>query len=267
MSAEQLIALEAAQQQLGTLYTVARTFAPLAARAEGELLPCLLALGNRLRRLLRSARLTAAQIEAAAREIQHLQEIWHAELERVHTSAVYQQAIAAYEADRQAELAELLPQIFAGTRPVPAPASLFLPMSPSTGRHRPGTSPFLSPPACAERLVAILADGYAPDEGGSAWWERDLIPIVCADHPAALGTPIALRLAQADVRVTVFSGDDETTYRLFTPRLRAALSIVLAADATDEWWEAYEDSYHEFRDSLQRELRARGHPTAIIGAE
>ena len=56
MSAEQLIGLEAAQAELGTLYAVARSFTALHARAETELLPYLVGLGRRLRGLLRQAR-------------------------------------------------------------------------------------------------------------------------------------------------------------------------------------------------------------------
>ena len=54
MSAEQLIALEAAQAELGTLYAVARSFTALHARAEAELLPHLVGLGRRLRGLAAS---------------------------------------------------------------------------------------------------------------------------------------------------------------------------------------------------------------------
>ena len=264
MSAEQLIGLEAAQAELGTLYTVARSFTPLHARAEGELLPHLAELGSRLRGLLRQARMTDDQVDLAAREIVSIRTTWQAELERVRASTTYQRTLAAFAADRQEELATLIPQIFAGMRLVcPAP-SLYLPVSPSGGRRRPGTSPFLSTAECAGRILRSVAEGYAAEGGGTEWWEHELPSISCADSVAALDTPIALWLAASDVRVAVFTASDDPGLRIFTPRLRAPFSIVLALEATDEWWEAYQDSYHEFRDALRHELAARGHAVSVV---
>ena len=266
MSAEQLIGLEAAQAELGTLYAVARSFTALHARAETELLPYLVGLGRRLRGLLRQARLTGAEIDLAAREIVAVRTTWQTELEQVRISAVYQRALAAFAADRQETLADLIPQIFAGMRLVHSAPSLYFPVSPSSGRRRPGASPFLSSAECADRLLRIVDDGYEADSGGTEWWERELPSISCADSVAGLETPVALCLAASDVGVAVFASSDDASLRIFTPRLRAPLSIVLADEATDEWWEAYQDSYREFRDALQRDLAARGHAVSVVSA-
>lgn len=258
MSAEQLIALEAALTELSTLYSVARGFAALRQRAEEDLLPRLLELGSRLRRLLRAAQLSEGEIERAAEEIITLGSLWHSELDQLRTSPVYQEARAAWAADRQGDLARLVPRIFAGlviVRPAP---SLFFPVSPSTGRRRPGSSPFLSAAECADRIEQLLSAGIEPEDLGAEWWERDLPYVTCADDPAALDTPIALRLAAPDVRVTVFGSADEPMFRIFTPRLRAAMSVALAAEVTDEWWQAYDESYESFRQALKSELATRG---------
>ncbi len=266
MSAEQLIALEAAQAELGTLYLVACGFSALRTRAEAELLPRVDGLGRRLRRLLRTAQLSDDAVEAAAREVLELRSAWQADLERVRTSAVYQRALAALTEDRQDELRTLIPHVLAGLRLVSPAPPLYFPVSPSSGRRRPGSSPFLSPPECAERIVRLLAEGYEPEAGGTEWWEREFAFISCADHPAALETPISLRLASGDVRVGVFTANHDLGLRIFTPRLRAPMSIVLAADATDEWWEAYQDSYREFRTALERELTTRGYTVSVVEA-
>jgi hypothetical protein len=259
-SAEQLIALEAAQAELGTLYAAARSFTALHARAEGELLPRLAGLGSRLRGLLRKTLLTEDEITAAAREIVTVRSTWQAELEHVHASAIYQRALAAFAADQQNELADLIPQVFAELQRVPQPPpTLYFPVSPSSGRRRPGSSPFLSPPDCADRILRLLAGGLEPESDGAQWWQCELPSISCADSPAALETPIALGLAAPAVRVALFTTTDEPSYQVFTPRLHAPMSIVLAGEATDEWWEAYQDSYREFRDALEHELAARGH--------
>jgi hypothetical protein len=263
MSAEALVALEAAVAELATLYTAARAFTPLAARAEHELLPQVGALGARLRRLIRHGELSPAEIDAASREILGVRERWRAALEAVRASAVYQEGLGAFAEDRQDVLARLIPQIFDGLRTTQPQTPLHFPVSPSSGRRRLGSSPFLSVPECAERLRALLRDGLVADATGSEWWERDLPSLTCADARPALDTPFALRLAAAAVRVTVFAVEDDPTYRVFTPRLSAPLSVVIAAEADDEWWNAYEVSYRDFRDSLRAELSAHGVPVEI----
>jgi len=264
-SAEQLIALEAAQAELGGLYAVARSFTALHARAEAELLPRLTGLGSRLRGLLRKAQLAEGEVAAAAREILAVRTTWQAELQKIRESAIYEQALAAFAADRQGELADLIPQVFAGLQHVPQPPpTLYFPVSPSSGRRRPGSSPFLSPPDCAERIVRLLIEGLEPESDAAEWWQRELPSISCADSTAALETPIALGLAASAVAVALFTTADEPSYQIFTPRLHAPLSIVLATEATDEWWEAYQDSYREFRDALTHELAARGYTATLV---
>ena len=258
MSAEQLIALEAALAELSVLYAAARNFTALRQRAEAELLPRLLALGSELRGLLRAAQLSSAEIDRAAREIVALGGDWRAALDGVRRSAVYAAARAAFAADHQPEIVALVPQLFAGwTAVCPAP-TLYFPVSPSTGRRKAGSSPFLSVPECADRVMRMLRAGIEPEDEGTEWWESELPSILCADAAGALDTPIALRLAANDVHVTVFASMDEPTLRIFTPRLHAPMSVVLATEATDEWWYAYEDSYRAFRKALEQELRARG---------
>lgn len=264
MSAEQLIGLEAAQAEVGTLYAVARSFTALHARAAAELLPHLAALGSRLRGLLRQARLTDAEVDLAARDLASLRTMWQAELERVRASAVYQRTLAAFAADRQELLAELIPQVFAETHLVRPAPSLYFPVSPSSGRRRPGSSPFLSAAECADRILGIVDNGYEAESSATEWWDRELPAISCAESVAALETPITLCLAASEVHVAVFTTSDDPSLRIFTPRLCAPLSIVLAAEATDEWWEAYQDSYREFRVALQRDLTARGHAVAVV---
>jgi hypothetical protein len=258
VSAEQLIALEAALTELSTLYAAARIFAVLRGRAETVLLPQLLDLGSKLRRRLRAAQLSQEDVDRAAQEILSLRAAWRAELEAVRASPVYQAAQAALAADRQEDLARLLPQILAAIDVVQPASTLFFPVSPSSGQRRPGASPFLSARQCAEHIGEMLAAGLLAEETGSEWWERDWPCILCADDPEVLDTPIALRLERPDCGATVFAMNDEPTFRIFTRRLRAPMLVVLASQATDEWWQAYEDSYQAFRGALEQELAARG---------
>ncbi len=256
MSAEQLIALEAALTELSVLYDTARLFNPLHDRAETELLPRLESLGSRLRALLRTAHLSQSEIDAAAHEILSLRAEWRTALEQVRASEMYRAARKALEANQQTDLARLLPRVFAGVEVV-RPPTLYFPISPATGQRRPGGSPFLGAADCAARIAQTLARGVEAEIVGSEWWERDWPCIICADDPEALETPIALRLMAADTQVSVFAFSDEPTLRLYTACVRAPMSVVLAADATDEWWLAYEESYAAFRDALKLELKAR----------
>jgi hypothetical protein len=265
VSAEQIIALEAALTELSELYSIARGFTTLAGRAEAEFLPQINAIGARLRRCLRTGELADEAIDRTATAILGLATLWRAELEALRGSPEYQRAVRAAAGDCQAELAEVIPRVLAGLHVVQPAPSLYFPVSPSSGRRRPGGSPFLSPADCADKILQLLADGIAPDAEAAEWWERELPSIACADAPAGLETPIAVCLAAADARVTVFAEADMAMFRVFTARLRAPLSIVLACDATDEWWEAYQDSYHSFRDALQEQLAARGQVVSIEG--
>src|SRR5437867_762363 len=63
VSAEQIIALEAALSDLSDLYAIARGFTMLQPRAEAELLPQISALGTRLRSLVRTRQLDDAAID------------------------------------------------------------------------------------------------------------------------------------------------------------------------------------------------------------
>ncbi len=264
VSAEQLIALEAAIADLGTLYAAARGFTALHSRAEAELLPRLLSLGSQLRGLVRSERLSATEIERAAHDIRSVRSAWQLELEQLRASPVYQQALAAFSAGRQDELGQLLPQVFAGLSALRPAPDLYFPVSPSSGRRRPGFSPFLSAAECADKILRTLSDGIDADQGDGEWWETDCPVIVCAASPAAIESPIALRMSAADVQVAVFAVADDPELRIFTPQLRAPMSVTLASEASDEWWEAYADSYGTFRDALERELAARGQHVSAV---
>lgn len=258
VSAEQLIALEAALAELSTVCAVARSFVLLRTSAEEDWLPRLLEMGSRLRRLLRAARLSAAEVERAAAEILDLRARWRAALDQVRAAPAYQSALAAWAANDQGGLADFIPRVFAGVQVVRPTPTLFFPVSPSSGRRRPGSSPFLSASECAQRILQSLAAGIEPDRGGAEWWECELPYITGAGAPAVLDAPIALRLAVPDCQVAVFGVADEPTFRIFTPCLRATMAVNVAAEATDEWWQAYDESFASFRQALRRELERCG---------
>jgi len=264
MSVEQLIALEAAVAELGTLYVVARSFTALRERAEAELLPQVLHLGQRLRALVRHGGPTPADIDAASREILSQRAQWRAALDGVRSAPVYESALRAFAADDQTILAEVIPKIFTDLALREMRSPLYFSFSATSGRRRPGHSPFLSAGECADRLLATQRDGMVPEAGDGEWWERDLPSLECTDAPGGLESPIGFRLDGATAGVAVFGAPGEPLYRIYTPRLSGPFTVILAADATDEWWEAYDESYHTFRDALVEALATRGVAAEVL---
>lgn len=255
--AERLVALEAAFAELGDLYTAARSFTRLQAQAENDLLPRLASLAARLRALHRRGRISQTDIDAASREILDVRTRWQDALQAVRDCASYRAAIVACRGDDQGELERLIPEIFAGVRPVPAPRQLYFALSAATRRRGPGSSPFLDPAACADKIALALRDGLVPHSGDNRWWDDDLPWLPCTDAPGALDTPFSLELAGTELRKTLFASDDDLGYRVYTPRLTGAFVACIASEIDDEWWQAYERPYAEFRDQLCACLGAR----------
>ena len=255
---EHLIALEGAQAELGLLYAAARNLCDLHVRAERDWLARVSTLARQLRSLHRSGRLDTDAVEAVARDIATLRTEWRAALDAVRGSPPYQAALAAVQDDRQHDLAHLLPRVLFGVRPVAAPGALYFPIALASGRRRPGASPFPPPEEVATRIARRCNDGLVPDTTGTEWWERELVPLVCAASPHAFDTPVALRLDTAHCPVTVFGVDASNDLQIFTLRLQVPLTVVLAPEADDEWWEAQPVAYAVYRTVLGNALRAHG---------
>ena len=302
MSVEQIIALNAALADLGDLYVAARRFTALQARAESAFLPALTGLGRRLRALTHAGQLSDETVAEAARDILGLSAHWSAELQRVRDTPEYRRAHAAVAADDQRTLDTAIPRVFAGLLLRPSPPVLYAPFSPSSGHRKPGTSPFLDPADCADKIVGLLQNGIAPEIDPGAWWQQELPAFTCVDDPAGVDTPIALsfdpaarrcmkeplsalRQAQGERKSSIKSGRGsahaepveawggvfqepgsalavfehaaEQTCVVFAQRLVGPFSVTLSDDATDEWWTAYDNSYRDFRDALERALSVR----------
>lgn len=249
--------------ELGALYTTARGFTPLAAAAESELLPRLTSLGARIRRWVRTGALDAAAVDAASLEVLGLRADWQERLEGLRSSVLYEAARQAVALDRQGEVAVSIPRVLAGLRPVATLPALFVAVSLSTGRRRPGASPFLSPAEAAERLLRLTREGIAASEGGGATWGGDFSGVVCAEDPEALATPVAVRLDPAAGGASVFAVEGSPTFRIFTSRPLVVASVWLAAEADDAWWEVSEVSYVMFREALCGELTTRAVEVAV----
>lgn len=263
MSAERMIALEHAIADLSRRYTAARLFQPLAAQAESELLPRINALGRELRSLRRRGAIGEADLQPVTTEILGLATDWESALQSLRGSSLYREARAAVASGDIHATHELLPRIFAEIEPVPRLPCLYLPFEPSSGRRRPGHSPFLSPAECAQRLHGLLANGVQAEVQGEDWWDRDFPYIACGITSTSLEQPIWLRADTRDRRLALFAVRGGSTHRLYAPRLEAPLQVGIDAAAGDEWWLAYDGSYADFRARLTAELRNRSVPMTL----
>lgn len=258
VAVRELIGFEAALAELGALYVAAQGFAPLRPVAAVELLPCMEEIGARLRAQFRRGGLDPTTVESAARDIAALRARWQKKLADLRASALYREAVAAWEAGDAAALVAFLPQVIADVTPVPPPPALFFAVSAASGRRRPGAPPFLTPTACAQKIAAYREKGVAPNARGDDWWNRELAYLDLADHPEVLENPIALRFDAMQLGVPVFAAAGDHGFRLYSPALRAPFSVILQEEADDEWWQAYDQSYAQYRDAVVSELRALG---------
>jgi hypothetical protein len=263
VEAEHLIAFEAALAELGALYVVAKDFRPLRARAESALLPASAALGSRLRRLVRQKALDEAAVDAAARDIATLRQEWRQALEGLRASDLYQSCLTAYGMQDHRQLAAWIPQLVANCDHAPTPPPLSYALSPSSGRRRPGSSPFLTPAACAAHIAGLRDDGIVADHNGTDWWETELIPLTLARDEAAFDSPLALRFAPATIGVPVFQMTGTEIFRIYAPCLRAPFEVVLQDEVDDEWWQAFAGSYASWRDALVAALETRHIAAAV----
>lgn len=264
MEAEHLVALEAALAELGGLYTAARNFVALETRADDELLPQLTALSARLRALHRGGAIGPPQIDEVSREILSLRGSWQAAFDEIRQSALFTDTCRAFERDDQDALATLIPSLFAGfERTAPPPRARFG-ISAAVRRRKAGTSPFLGASDCAEKLAATVRDGIVPRADGEAWWDTALPSIPCVAAPGDLETPFAVALPGDEITAAVFAGDTEIGYRIFTPRLRGDFVVEIAAAVDDEWWQAFELPFEEFRAELREQLEARGIAYTVV---
>jgi hypothetical protein len=264
VEAEHLVALEAALAELGALYTAARGFVVLEERAENELLPRLTSLSARLRALHRGGGIGPREIDDASREILDVRATWQAALEEIRESALFKDACRAFEHDHQDTLGQLIPKIFAGVKQTAAPDRARFGVSAEIRRRGPGLSPFLTAEACAEKLVKTVREGVVPMVHATDWWLTALPSIAFVAEAADLDTPFAVSLPGSAITAAVFESDVEVGYRIFMPRQRGDFVVEIAGAVDDEWWQAFEQPFEEFRAELQKLLAARGIAHSVI---
>jgi len=205
-----------------------------------------------------------SDIDDASREIIELRTGWQTALDEIRQSSHFADARRAFEADDQEALASLVLNIFAGHQRVPVPATAHFGVSVAVRRRGPGSSPFLTPEACAEKIERSVRQGLVPAVEAHDWWLADLPPIHLATSLADLDSPFAVRLPGSEITAAVFASDAEFGYRIFTPRLCGDFVVEIATAVDDEWWQALEEPFEEFRTRVQARLASDGVPYALV---
>lgn len=251
MRAELLIGLEGMIADLGDVYAAALEYAELASRADDELLPAIERLGAQLRHMIRNTTLTDDEVARAATEVRNLHESWIASLEALLSSSTYVEATEALDAGDTPTLLRLIPALFAGVTSA-SPTSLYVAVSVTTGRRKPGVSPFRAVEECAQQLADLAGAGLPADDGD----ER--LPYVSAvADPLLLAGPVGLKLDAHALSEPIFQNRAQPFYRIYARRLRVPFTVVVADRADDDWWQTHDVDYPTFRDQLVAKLIER----------
>lgn len=249
---ERLIAFEAAIEELGKMQAVAVRYRDLRPDAEA-LLGELMDLGRSLRQAARRGPFTEDSVEHSAHHVRRLRDEWTRRLADLRSSALYQGALAAYAAGDQTCLAEVLPRLFADLEPQQISPPLFQPL-PLTGRSR-GGRPIRPVEEVAEAVESLRREGLRPPTHGRNWWDTDLPALTLASDLSTVDAPAVLSLDRLPPSVSFLREADSIL--VFTQRLEAEVSVVLAETSDDTWYEASEGSFAEYRDALAQALRKR----------
>lgn len=252
---EALVGFEAAMAELAALYTRARALTALREAADAQWLPRLESLGRQLRRWRRAGSLDAEALDAACREIASLRAVWQAQIAGVRDAPDCRAVREAVLAGDQTAVRDAVPRLLAGYRAVGPRASLYVPVPVSTGRRRPGTSPFVSAAEAAERVAAMVRDGIVP---AALDPDLDLPGVAGAAEPGLLDSPVAVLAEPEAAGLVVFGEEGRARRCVFTAAPVPVASVWLAPEAGDEWWEAHETPYPAFRDAVRADLAGRG---------
>jgi hypothetical protein len=220
------MALEATIADTGALLVQLDKFRA-GASLHAALLAEALALGDRARRHLRAQALDASADAALTAGAAALQARVQRALDDVRGSAPYRDAVAAHAGGDHAALTRLLPLVFDGLTPVPAPP--FLWHAPTwLRRNRP--RPAFEMAAVVERIATA---GLEADADPMAPGIDPALPAVPLDTMPSPADPVLLRWSHDDVPPAVFRLDASDAIVVHVARLTAPFTVVLPT-ALDE---------------------------------
>jgi len=248
--------LESAIADSGALVVRAQKYRRGAGPEGAALLGAALALGDEARRLHRRDALDAAAAAHLLAEARALAERLQALLAEVRAGVDYRAAVVAHRAGDRATLVRLLPAIFAGLEPAPAPGDLFAALAwLRRGRPRPAEE-------VVGEVLAARAEGLAGEGDDLSPGADPELPAVTlrSDAPAE---PLVLRLPAAALPAPVLRLVESGEYLVHAARLPAPFALRLAArlESDEDLRVALAPAdYTRWRDALARALAAAGVP-------
>ncbi len=249
--------LESAIADSGALVVRAQKYRRGAGPEGAALLGAALALGDEARRLHRRDALDAAAAAHLLAEARALAERLQALLAEVRAGVDYRAAVVAHRAGDRTTLARLLPAIFAGLEPAPAPGDLFAALAwLRRGRPRPAEE-------VVGEVLAARAEGLAGEGDDLSPGADPELPAVTLRSDALPAEPLVLRLPAAALPAPVLRLVESGDYLVHAARLPAPVALRLAARLeTDEDLrvELAPADYARWRDAVARALAAAGVP-------
>ena len=249
--------LESAIADSGALVVRAQKYRRGAGPEGAALLGAALALGDEARRLHRRDALDAAAAAHLLAEARALAERLQALLAEVRAGVDYRAAAVAHRAGDRATLARLLPAIFAGLEPAPAPGDLFAALAwLRRGRPRPAEE-------VVGEVLAARAEGLAGEGDDLSPGADPELPAVTLRSDAPPAEPLVLRLPAAALPAPVLRLVESGEYLVHAARLPAPFALRLAArlESDEDLRVALAPAdYTRWRDVLARALAAAGVP-------
>jgi hypothetical protein len=213
-----------------------------------------LALGATARRLLRDA--AGAAGDPLARLLTALRDLagrYRTLLDAVHGDPEYRAAVAAWAAGDAPTLARTIPAVFADVEPAPTCAALYHPVTVAGRRGRLAAAPTL-----AAELETMCTKGLVAAEGGAIpATDASLRAVPLHADWAALDTPVALRVDPRTIPLPVFRIAASRDHLVYTERLRARATVVLARHADPQRWPELGVDYVDFFTAMTAALAAR----------
>ncbi len=232
--------LESAIADSGALVVRAQKYRRGAGPEGAALLGAALALGDEARRLHRR---DALDVQALLAE--------------VRAGVDYRTAVVAHRAGDRATLARLLPAIFAGLEPAPAPGDLFAALAwLRRGRPRPAEE-------VVGEVLAARAEGLAGEGDDLSPGADPELPAVTLRSDAPPAEPLVLRLPATALPAPVLRLVESGEYLVHAARLPAPFALRLAArlESDEDLRVALAPAdYTRWRDVLARALAAAGVP-------
>ena len=249
--------LESAVADAGALVVRAQKYRRGAGPEGAALLAAALALGDEARRLHRRDALDARAAAHLLAEARALGARLRALLAEVRAGRDYRAAVGAHRAGEGTVLVRLLPAIFAGLEPAPAPGDLFTALAwLRRGRLRPAED--LAAEVLAARTEGLAGEGDDLSPGADAE-----LPAVTLRSDAPPDEPLVLRLPAAALPSPLLRLVESGEYLVHAARLPAPFTLRLAARlATDEDLRVAlaPTDYARWRDGVARALAAAGVP-------